>query len=81
MCLAIPGRIIAVERTGARVDFAGVEQTVLLDLLPDARVGEYVLVHAGFAIQRLDAEEAEEIFTQLREIENTIRDENSTARG
>jgi hydrogenase expression/formation protein HypC len=77
MCLAVPGRIIEIDGTSAWVDFAGVEQTVLLDLLPDANVGEYVLVHAGFAIQRLDAAEAEEIIGLFEEMENAVRDEDS----
>ncbi|OGH58745.1 MAG: hydrogenase, partial [Candidatus Lindowbacteria bacterium RIFCSPLOWO2_02_FULL_62_12] len=51
MCLAIPGRII--ERTGTmgRADFGGLVRAVALDLLPDAEVGDVVLIHAGFAIQ------------------------------
>lgn len=64
MCLALPGRIE--ERTEgpsglpfARVRFGAVAQDVCLSFVPDAAVGEYVIVHVGFAIQRLDAEEAE----------------------
>jgi hydrogenase expression/formation protein HypC len=67
MCLAVPGRILAVDGNSARVDFTGVERMVHVDLLPDLQVGEYVLVHAGFAIQRLESSEAAEIFRQLEE--------------
>jgi hydrogenase expression/formation protein HypC len=67
MCLAVPGQILAVDGNSARVDFSGVERMVHVDLLPDLRVGEYVLVHAGFAIQRLESSEAAEIFRQLDE--------------
>ena len=67
MCLAVPGRILAVDGKSASVDFCGVEQMVLIDLLPDLQAGEYVLVHAGFAIQRLESSEAAEIFRQLNE--------------
>jgi len=67
MCLAVPGRIFAVAGMTARVDFCGVERMVLIDLLPDLEPGEYVLVHAGFAIQRLEPSEAVEIFRQLNE--------------
>lgn len=73
MCLAVPGRILSVDGTSASVDFAGVKMAVLLDLLPDAKVGEYVLVHAGFAIQRLNAEDALEIINELKDIDKAIR--------
>jgi hydrogenase expression/formation protein HypC len=68
MCLAVPAKVTAVDGTTATVDFGGLSRDVLLDLLPGVAVGDYVLVHAGFAIQRLEAGEAEEIldiFAQL----------------
>jgi len=80
MCLAVPGRIVEIRSEGAQVDFAGVEKIVLLDLVPDARVGDYVLVHAGFAIQQLDAVEAREIIGLFDELENAMRDEDSETR-
>ncbi len=64
MCLAIPGRLLMVDdgdsvaRTG-RVDFGGVTKTVDLTLVPEARIGCYVLVHAGFALNVIDEREAE----------------------
>ncbi|MBX7432718.1 HypC/HybG/HupF family hydrogenase formation chaperone [Mycobacterium sp. Y57] len=62
MCLAVPGKIISIEeRDGALmsvVDFGGVEKDVCLHYIPDAEVGQYVVVHVGFAIQRLDEEAA-----------------------
>ncbi|MCH9641067.1 MAG: HypC/HybG/HupF family hydrogenase formation chaperone [Actinomycetia bacterium] len=62
MCLAVPGKILRMEdRDGTLmsvVDFGGVQKDVCLQFLPDARVGEYVVVHVGFAIQRLDEESA-----------------------
>jgi len=62
MCLAVPGRILCVEdRDGTLmsvVDFGGVQKEVCLQYVPDADVGEYVVVHVGFAIQRLDEESA-----------------------
>lgn len=58
MCLAVPGRITNIEDRGGTlmsvVDFGGVKKDVCLQYIPDARVGEYVVVHVGFAIQRLD---------------------------
>jgi hydrogenase expression/formation protein HypC len=55
----------------AQVDLCGATQAVLIDLLPDLRIGEYVLVHAGFAIQRLEPEEAKEIFKLFEELTAT----------
>jgi hydrogenase expression/formation protein HypC len=72
MCLAVPGRILAIHEMSATVDFCGVERETLIDLLPDLQVGEYILVHAGFAIQRLDPSEAEEIFKQFKEIADAM---------
>ncbi len=71
MCLAIPGRIAEVLddaepalRRG-KVDFAGVKKEVSLAFTPDAAVGDYVLVHAGFALNTVDEEEARKIFEHL----------------
>jgi hydrogenase expression/formation protein HypC len=62
MCLAVPGRILRLEDRDdtlmAEVDFGGVRKDVCLEYIPDAVVGEYVVVHVGFAIQRLDEESA-----------------------
>jgi hydrogenase expression/formation protein HypC len=63
MCLAVPGRILSVEEQGAsrvaRVEFGGIVRETLLDFVPEAEVGDYVLVHVGFAISVVDAEEAD----------------------
>jgi hydrogenase expression/formation protein HypC len=62
MCLAVPGRILTIaEADGtlmAEVDFGGVRKDVCLQYIPDATIGEYVVVHVGFAIQRLDEQSA-----------------------
>ena len=62
MCLAVPGRIVRQYETDetamAEVDFGGVVKEVCLQYLPDARIGDYVIVHVGFAIQALDEESA-----------------------
>ncbi len=64
MCLAVPGRVVEVfdesGTTMAHVDFGGVRKKVCLAYLPDIAVDEYVIVHVGFAIQRLDEESAKE---------------------
>lgn len=68
MCLAIPGKIKSLSGTTAKVDFGGVARDVAVDLLPQAKTGDYVVVHAGFAIQLLDEKEAEATLELFREI-------------
>jgi len=74
MCLAVPGEVLSITgeeellRAGS-VDFGGVIREISLAYTPEARVGDYVLVHVGFAISVLDAVEAGRIFEQLRELE------------
>ncbi len=72
MCLAIPGKIIVtVEEDGVRmgrVQFGGISRLVSLDLVPEAEPGDFVLVHVGYAISRLDTEEAERTYRLLEEI-------------
>lgn len=66
MCLAIPSRVVAIAQNGlATIDIAGVRRRVALDLVPDTRIGDYVIVHAGFAIQRLDEDEAQRTLALL----------------
>lgn len=64
MCLAVPGKVLRIEdRDGTRmatVDFGGVVKEVCLEYLPDLQVGEYAIVHVGFALQRLDEESAQQ---------------------
>jgi hydrogenase expression/formation protein HypC len=73
MCLAIPGKITEITdndpimRTG-KVSFGGIVKDINLAYVPEAGVDDYVIVHAGFAISRLDEKEAEEVFGYLREI-------------
>ena len=72
MCLAIPGKIVAEEaRNGlriGRVQFGGVVREASLDYLPEAGVGDYVMVHVGFAIAKVAVEEAERTYGLLEEI-------------
>ena len=68
MCLALPMRIIAVDGALATIATAGLEQRASLMLVPEAKVGDYVLVHAGFAISVIDDAEANETLELLREI-------------
>ncbi len=68
MCLALPMRITALEGARATIAVEGLEQECSVMLVPDAAVGDYVLVHAGFAISVLDEAEAQETYDLLREI-------------
>ena len=68
MCLAIPAQIASINGATAEVDIVGNRITADLSVLPDAAVGEYVLVHAGMAIQRYDEEEALATLDLIREI-------------
>jgi hydrogenase expression/formation protein HypC len=74
MCLAIPGKILSIsgasqyERTG-RVSFGGIAREVNLSCTPDARVGDFVIVHVGMALSVVDEEEANRVFEYLKEIE------------
>ena len=67
MCLAIPGRVVEKEGNRALVDYGGVQRNVRVDVV-DAKVGDWVYVHAGYAIQVLDEEEAEKTLELFREI-------------
>jgi hydrogenase expression/formation protein HypC len=67
MCLAIPSRIVRIESDIATIDVEGIRRQASLMLLEDARVGDYVIVHAGFAIQKLDEQTAQESLQLLRE--------------
>jgi len=71
MCLAVPMQIESIEGSMAVANSRGVRRQVSLQLLSDARPGEFVLVHAGFAIQRIDTAEAKEILELLSEVERT----------
>lgn len=73
MCLAIPGKVVETfSQHGmqmARVQFGGVVREACLEYVPDTRVGEYVLVHVGFAISRVDEEEAQRTYAALAELD------------
>ena len=68
MCLATPMRVIAINGPVARVESAGVELDAGLDLVEEVAVGDYVIVHAGYAIQRLTADEAKETLSILERL-------------
>ena len=74
MCLGVPGKIIEIEDNPlgmnmGKVDFSGIVKEVCLAYVPEAQVDDYVIVHVGFAISRLDEEAAQETFNYLRQID------------
>ena len=72
MCLAVPGRVLSVDQqdgtTMAQVDFGGVRKEVCLAYIPDVAIGEYVIVHVGFAIQRLDEKSAQQTLANFEKL-------------
>jgi hydrogenase expression/formation protein HypC len=72
MCLAIPMRIVEINGVTATAEVDGVSRQVRLDLLPEAALGDYVLIHAGLAIARVDAEHAEETLSLLRSLADEV---------
>ena len=79
VCLAIPGKILSSEDLGiarvGRVQFGGTVRQVRLDFVPEASVGDYVMVHVGFAISKVDEQEAERTYQVLAEMGTMMEDE------
>ena len=73
MCLAVPAQIIAIKDQLGTVELSGVHRNVSLMLLPETKVGDFVLVHAGFAMQVIDQKEAEETNALLAEMNGAAR--------
>lgn len=81
MCLAIPGKIVSVEEAEditlrrGKVDFGGVQKEICLSFTPEAKQGDYVLVHVGFALSVVDEDEAQQIFRDLEAMEELGQNE------
>ena len=75
MCLAIPALIKLIEDKEAEVEVGGITRRISLWLTPEAKVGDYVLLHTGYAINILDQEQAEETLRLLREIAGLVEEE------
>ncbi|HZQ24152.1 MAG TPA: HypC/HybG/HupF family hydrogenase formation chaperone [Terriglobales bacterium] len=84
MCLAIPGKILDSTESGGmrvgRVQFGGIVRQARLDFVPEAAIGDYVMVHVGFAISRVDAVEAERTYQVLQEM-GLLADELDALKG
>lgn len=82
MCLAIPGKVLEIDDTlepkMGKVSFGGIQKKVCLEWLPDVKIGEYVIVHVGFAISKMNEEEALETIRLFEEMEGAM-DELRTA--
>ena len=85
MCLGIPGKILQVyqqdELPMAKVEFGGIVKETCLAYTPEAKAGDYVIVHVGFAISQIDEAEAQEIFSYLEQIEQAAQLEAGQAPG
>ena len=73
MCLGVPGKVISIQpnvvgMTMGKVDFGGIVKEICLAYVPEVKVGDYVIAHAGFAINTLDEKEAQEVFETLKQI-------------
>jgi len=70
MCLAVPMKLIKIEGSKGVVELSGVKKEVSLSLLTDFKIGDYLIIHAGFAIEKLNEKEAKETLSVWKEIEN-----------
>jgi len=81
MCLAVPGKIVELKETEgvamAKLDYGGVTREACMAYLPEAQVGEYVLVHVGFAISRMDEDEAARTLALLQEMGELAEEEGA----
>ena len=68
MCLAIPGKILKIDGNSALIDFDGIKQKVIIALIQDPKVGKFVIVHAGYAIEMMDEKDALESIEQWKEL-------------
>ena len=71
MCVAIPMRVIEINGNEAVCEYEGIKRTAKIDLLPEIKVGDYVLIHVGFVIQKIDVDSAEEtlkLYKQMQEM-------------
>lgn len=83
MCLGIPGKVVSIEGTPedfmmvGKVSFGGSIKEVSLAYVPEVKIGDYVVVHAGFALNILDEKEADEVFGYLQEIDEKLQAEEA----
>lgn len=83
MCLAIPGKVVEIGHPEdalimGKVSFSGLEKEVCLSYVPDVKIGDYVIVHVGFAISKLDEAQAREVFDYLEQIDEPEKFDDDT---
>jgi len=84
MCLAVPGKLLSIEgsdpilRTG-KASFGGIVKQISLAYAPEAKIGDYVLVHVGFAISTIDEAEAQQVFEYLKQMDELAESEGAQA--
>ena len=82
MCLAIPGKVLSIDSsvqpTMGTVSFGGIQKSVCLEWLPDVKVDDYVIVHVGFAISKMDEQEALETLKLIEEIDGGLNEPKGT---
>ena len=79
MCLAVPARVESIDGDFAEVDFGGTRKKVCVSLLQDLEIGEYVIVHTGYAIEKMKPEEAKKtlaLFEEMAQMESAMNSEN-----
>ena len=77
MCLGVPGKVLEIEDNSlgmamGKVDFDGITKEVCLAYVPEVQIGDYVIVHVGFAISKIDPDEARKVFETLREMDEWV---------
>jgi hydrogenase expression/formation protein HypC len=72
LCLAVPAKIIRIKGKKALADFGGIQREISISLLDSIKLGDYVIVHTGFAIQKLDKKDAEETLRMWKEVANAV---------
>ena len=81
MCLAVPVKVLKIDGQNAQVEIGGLARQANVSLVPDVQAGDYVLLHAGFAIQRLDEREAEETLRLFAEMAEAAGDYTQSVQG
>jgi hydrogenase expression/formation protein HypC len=83
MCLAIPGKVVEIDANVSpimgKVNFGGIKKEVCLELVPEVKIGEYVIVHVGFAISAMDEAEALETLKLFEQMEKSMDEKNGSA--
>ncbi len=74
MCLAIPAKVVSIDGQEADVDLSGITRRVSLQLVPEAKPGDYVLLHTGYAISLIDEDEAKETLLLFQELAESLED-------